>query len=64
VVFSLGRVWTTVGLLNESEINCTLIKGDRSADKARNSTDVCIGVLVWLAGLIIHVEGLVDSKGQ
>jgi hypothetical protein len=64
MVFTFSRAWTIMGLLDESKINCTLIKRDRSRDKACDSTDVCVGVPVQLAGLTMHVEGLVDSGGQ
>jgi hypothetical protein len=63
-VFTLGRAWTTTSSLNKGKINRTLIKGDRSRDETCDSTNVCVGVPVRLAGLTVHVEGLVDGRGQ
>jgi hypothetical protein len=63
-VFILSRVWTTMGLLNKSKINCILIKEDESRDKAYDCTDICIRVLVRLIGLAMHVQDLIDGRRQ
>jgi hypothetical protein len=63
-VFTFGRAWTTTGLLNKSEIDRALIEGNGSRDEACNGTNVCVGVPVRLIGLTMHVEGLVDGRGQ
>jgi hypothetical protein len=63
-IFMLNRAWTTTSLLDKSKINRMLIKGDRSGDKACNGTNVCIGVLVRLAGLTMCIKGLIDGRGQ
>jgi hypothetical protein len=44
----LYRMWATIGLLNESKINCTLVKEDRNRDKACNGIDISVSVLVEL----------------
>jgi hypothetical protein len=63
-IFTFGRMWTTVSLLNKDKINCVLIEGDRSRDEACNDTDICVGVPVGLTSLAMRVEGLIDGKGQ
>jgi hypothetical protein len=63
-IFTFNKAWTTTGLLNESEINCMLIKRNRGRDEMCDGTDVCVSVPVWLAGLTIRIKSLVDSRGQ
>jgi hypothetical protein len=63
-IFMLSRAWATTDLLDESKINCTLIKGNGGRDEMRDGTDVCVSVSVRLAGLTVCVEGLVNSGGQ
>jgi hypothetical protein len=53
-----------MSLLKKSKINCALIEGDWGRDKMRDSTDVCVGVLVRLTSLTMRVEGLIDGREQ
>jgi hypothetical protein len=60
----LDRAWTTTSLLNESKVDYVLVEGHRSEYKVCDSMNICIGVSIWLAGLTVHVEGLVNSGEQ
>jgi hypothetical protein len=62
-IFMLYRMWATIGLLNESKINCTLVKEDRDRDKACNGIDISVSVLVELTGLAMYIESLINSEG-
>jgi hypothetical protein len=61
-VFTLSRAWTTASLLNESEVDCLLVEGNRSRYKVCNSANVGVGISVGLTGLAMRVEGLFDSR--
>jgi hypothetical protein len=63
-IFTLSRAWSAAGLLDESEVDCSLVEGNGSRDEACNSTNVGVGVPVGLTGLAMHVEGLFDGRGQ
>jgi hypothetical protein len=62
--FILDRVWSIVSLLNESEVNCLLIERNIDQNKACNSTNVSVGMPIELTSLAIHIEGLINGRGQ
>jgi hypothetical protein len=61
-IFTLSRVWSTASLLDESEVNCSLVEGNESRDEACDGTNVGIGIPVGLTGLAMRVEGLFDGR--
>jgi hypothetical protein len=63
-IFMLSRAWSTASLLNESEVDCSLVEGNKSRDKACDSTNVGISIPVGLASLAMRVEGLFDGREQ
>jgi hypothetical protein len=63
-VFMLSRAWFTASLLDEGKIDCSLVEGNGSQYKACNGTNIGVGVLVGLTGLVVRVEGLINGRGQ
>jgi hypothetical protein len=61
-IFTLGRAWSTASLLDEGEVDCSLIKGNRSRDEACNGMNVGVGIPVGLTGLAMRVEGLFNGR--
>jgi hypothetical protein len=51
-------------LLNESKVDHALIEEDESKDTAYNGMNVCIGILVKLTSLAMHVKGLLKGRRQ
>jgi hypothetical protein len=63
-IFTLGRAWSIVSLLNKSKVDCSLVKGNRSRNEACDSTNIGVGILVGLTGLAMRVKSLINSGGQ
>jgi hypothetical protein len=63
-IFTLGRAWFTASLLDESKVDCPLVKGNGSQNEVCNGTNIGVGIPVRLIGLAMRVEGLVNGGGQ
>jgi hypothetical protein len=61
-IFTLNRAWSTASLLDESEVDRSLVEGNGSRDKACDGTNVGVGIPVGLTGLAMRVEGLFDGR--
>jgi hypothetical protein len=62
-IFTLSRAWSTASLLNESEVDRSLVEGNGSRDEACNGTNVGVGIPVGLTSLAMRVESLIDGGG-
>jgi hypothetical protein len=60
-IFTLGRAWSAASLLDEGEVDCSLIEGNGSRDEACNGTNIGVGIPVGLTSLAMRIEGLFDG---